>query len=736
MRTACHNRKRVALYWQIAAMAAATCLLAVQATAACAAEIFWVSDPVRPGETVLVTGEDFGAAPRVRVALLPEDGYTATPAASAVMDGDTLALKEAQQVALRIPSEWRAGIYKLEIDGEGRRATALVNVPRIYFVQGSSGVHAIPGGWLRIFGRNVQAPGKRARLRLGLRGGGQPLTLAATAGDDWTASFRLPFDMQAGAFDLEYHNGWGGELGWTAGGSLTVAPEAVWPQRHLMVTDFGAKGDGNADDTAAVQRALDAAGEAGGGVVFLPRGRYKLTDGLKLKPFVTLAGAGRDRVALAFIDFTTPPPALISGPNHFALRDFSLFASNHKRIISDDAAQAPGRAGGGVAIERLLIRASIYRRHPKGSEVGDKYQAEYSRPQADAISLGGAELRIVDSDVYGSGRPLVLILPRGALVAGNRFHVGRTGWYSIAGGDGVIFEKNEIIGADLMSSGGGVNTMFGASSSRNIYFAENTLRMMNGVDREAMTTDGSGGYYYGRVAPEGADKWRVFEGRNEKFTAVHTSWSGASFFILGGRGRGQFAKVVSIDGDVVSLDREFAVPPDAGSTVTIVPTQENYLFLRNTFEDTGVAVQFYGTSVNHVVAANRTVRASGLFAMGRWYNHYQPSWYCQFLENEIADGNTYRGGPNSVMFAEEAKLSFETFAPPPNTAPLLIGGIARRNRLLGNAHISVGVTTGGRSTPALDGVLIEDNIVRNSAIGIRVDPSTKGVVISRNSIGN
>jgi polygalacturonase len=40
------------------------------------------------------------------------------------------------------------------------------------------------------------------------------------------------------------------------------------------VRDFGAKGDGVAKDTAAVQKAIDAASAAGGGEVLMPRGTY------------------------------------------------------------------------------------------------------------------------------------------------------------------------------------------------------------------------------------------------------------------------------------------------------------------------------------------------------------------------------------------------------------------------------------------------------------------------------
>lgn len=40
---------------------------------------------------------------------------------------------------------------------------------------------------------------------------------------------------------------------------------------------FGASGDGRADDTAAIQAALDTIGRQGGGTVFLPQGQYRVT---------------------------------------------------------------------------------------------------------------------------------------------------------------------------------------------------------------------------------------------------------------------------------------------------------------------------------------------------------------------------------------------------------------------------------------------------------------------------
>lgn len=54
-------------------------------------------------------------------------------------------------------------------------------------------------------------------------------------------------------------------------------------------SDFGARGDGQTDDSAAIQKAIDAAAN-GGGWVWLGRGSYRLKTPLVIRPGVTLRG--------------------------------------------------------------------------------------------------------------------------------------------------------------------------------------------------------------------------------------------------------------------------------------------------------------------------------------------------------------------------------------------------------------------------------------------------------------
>jgi hypothetical protein len=80
-------------------------------------------------------------------------------------------------------------------------------------------------------------------------------------------------------------------------GAAQVSMLRTAPDDARAVTVKGT-GDGRADDTAAVQQALDQAAQHGEGIVFLPSGRYRISRSLFLWPGVRLFGTGARRPVL------------------------------------------------------------------------------------------------------------------------------------------------------------------------------------------------------------------------------------------------------------------------------------------------------------------------------------------------------------------------------------------------------------------------------------------------------
>lgn len=145
----------------------------------------------------------------------------------------------------------------------------------------------------------------------------------------------------------------GGLFGWDEAsvaphdGGMVVAVTGVVTGRWVRMADdvrvtyFGARGDGVADDTAAIQAAIDSvsstaspgvvfeADRAVGGTVHFPAGRYRITDTLLVGPSTTLSGVGsplgfqrrglieRDAGAVIVAQFADPNRWMISSAVYY-----------------------------------------------------------------------------------------------------------------------------------------------------------------------------------------------------------------------------------------------------------------------------------------------------------------------------------------------------------------------------------------------------------------------------------
>jgi polygalacturonase len=118
-------------------------------------------------------------------------------------------------------------------------------------------------------------------------------------------------------------------IGAAAVASMALSRSFAQTADRFDVRAFGAKGDGNSFDTVSIQRAIDAASQAGGGTVVFPSGSY-LCFSLQLKSRVTIEfGPGAQLIA-ATPDFSTPQNRY-DAPEHqpSAIVPYQDYGHNH-----------------------------------------------------------------------------------------------------------------------------------------------------------------------------------------------------------------------------------------------------------------------------------------------------------------------------------------------------------------------------------------------------------------------
>ncbi|MGP9814525.1 glycosyl hydrolase family 28-related protein [Rhodopseudomonas sp. NSM] len=713
-------------------------LLVCNGAAAAAPAIFWFNDPVGPDQTVLVTGAGLAEVTDVTVARIPDRGSAAAaPKSVAILQ------QSAQSLKFVVPPEFSPGLFEFELSAPEGKVSGRANLPTVYWVQGDLGTAASPGGHLQIFGRNIVRRQDHARLDLIADAGGAVISMRPGNGDLWQARFAIPAEARPGSYRLRLSNGDGGDLETVDVGAIEIRARKPAPEQSFDIRAFGGNGDGRADNTAAVARALAAAAQAGGGTVYFPRGRYFVRDTIVVPPDVTLRGEATQAVNLVWPDVADPPDALISGTTRFAVEDLTIYASNHRHIIVGGFVDGkPAKDATDITIRRVRIRASAYRglidpaaTHRRMQEI----ERLFPSTGPHSLRLSGRRIAVLDNDILGSGSSLLLFEASDAVISGNLLANGRYGWYSITGSNRVIFRDNLVRASDLQGAGGGINTLFSTlNGSENVFIGHNRFEGLYGLDREAVTADGPGGLYFGAASSIDPQLLRL----NYEAAPVpaRPNWEGAAVMVVAGRGVGQTARVATLERSPVPserrlrLDRPLQVPLDQSSVVNVTLARENFLIVGNRFEDCGVAAQSYGTGLNHVIAGNVSTRTGGFFAIGLVYAHFQPGWQIQLLDNRIVEGNIYRAGTSRTVLSEESAIGVHAYriGPGASEPPLARAIIMRGNRLEQDAHLEI--KSSPSPHPGVRDVVIEDNIVGPSRIGIHIDSGAASILQRNNAI--
>jgi len=367
-----------------------------------APSIFWASDPVRPGEAAMVIGDDFGNAPTLEVIRLP-DGRARVPTKEALVWPRRFTAvaplqANAQSVKFVVPKTFDSGLFAVRVSTGNGTAVRVLNRPQVWWLQGDGGLEATPGGWVRVFGKNLGWNVKDGLQKPELRLDGLRTVFLPVETDGNSARAMLPSDLPKGRYRLYIHGGAGGVQGWSDPVDLTVGRKDAWPQTIFNVTNFGAQADGVKDDTVAIQSALSAAATNGGGIVYLPLGRYAVSDALIIPRRTVLRGEKVDWVALTWPDLQKPPEALVAGTNSFGLENLTIYVNHHHHVIAADLGDRPD--SGDVFLRHVRVRADSYRGHPSQEEVNERFREsmKWSTGGGDTVRMGGKNIEITNCD--------------------------------------------------------------------------------------------------------------------------------------------------------------------------------------------------------------------------------------------------------------------------------------------------------------------------------------------------
>ena len=741
----------------------------------CAAEaapvIIWASDPVRSGETVVVRGDAFGRKAKVEVSVPGQGDWK--PAEILQQTERTLKFV--------LPKELPAGVvcFRIQVDGAFSDLQKL-NAPKVWWIQGDQVESATPGGWIRLFGLNL---GLKKGAKLILRNEGISVPLRLIAVDEFNFRAEVPDTVSVGEYRVEFESGEGTTGENVMAGKVEIVTSPKLLNKVYNVTDFGSKpGQPDAiqyytgmkaldqvDSTESIQKALNAAGKSGGGVVYFPRGIYVLSKGVEVPAGVILRGAGRGQTALSWVDDQLPRekedlvklmwgsllfkpipdpqnaahPYLIRGPGHFGLEDLAIYAVNHRAgILSDFPDTAPG--AGHVKIHRVLMRLNRFINVQRtGRHYADAEEAFLRRWKDEpkggancqgAIHLSGPNLEVVDCDIYSSMSAMIFNGASGVIARNRIAGTGRS--WTVMGRKTrkLIFEENLCLDGGICLLNVHVTASHegklgdASNFSRELYCARNSIEDCYVLDRD-------GGFVSDFHSPLGiytgwakrSEGTKTSLGSSMQGDDLSSKWAGAMVSVLDGKGAGQVRWMKSLAGNEVVVDEPWQVPLDGSSFVSVSKTLYRGLFVHNLVADAGNTVSLWGGGVEMVVAGNRSERGGALNQITLCHgDQFIPGMRAQFFDNVITEGINLGA---SYVFPRGSLIGTYTYTPlyferviqknkgqpvtaPDYHGPLAVDQIFRRNRIESAGNFYAG--------GMVSNILFEMGEVKHSRVGVDI----------------
>ena len=498
---------------------------------------------------------------------------------------------------------------------------------------------ATQGSNVSVYGRNLSQYNDSTSSNVYLKsptGSGQWLTV--TKVNPYKVDFILPASLANGEYEVWTHNGHGGEYGWSGPLKLTINSGVTWTQTTFNVKDYGAKGNGQADDTDAIYKALAAAKNSTGSTVYFPQGTYMISRMLNPSHNTQWKGDGQDKTFIKCnSSFSSQSDAMVYGiVNTFQVSDLTFDTNKNYRAIHSSPFFLRGSSN--VKVNNVTLSFQNY----------DVLQLDNTRGVflsnckfIGKISfLGKASQLFIDrcnfyltndteNALHSWGGSNISITHSTCQDYNNTDPANGAGW-----GKGRFFCATGNFG-----SGG--TTYIGNTSTFDL-----TVRESADVDQnsgEQFLWEGFSANWSGSVASS--------SGATTTLNGFSLSLDKPKIaVIIKGRGLGQSRAVISASGSTINLEKPWNLQPDASSVVAVGHFADKIVMFNNFIDGKAYAVtspnpsasagiEPYGGVFNFIADKNTIseVRA----AIANWSTQHStgvdPNYFSLYTNNKIVD---------------------------------------------------------------------------------------------------
>jgi hypothetical protein len=606
--------------------------------------VFNAPTSVRPGDIVGLQGENFG------------DGSSVTLEGSGSQAPTTLPLVNkfgTGWLSFKVPDNASGALVVRVNRGAATSAAIKLNAARPHHLDA---LQLVPGGAFRLFGRNLLLPGFAPVVTVdGLRA-----AVDMAASDEHMLTLTAPTALRATAkavISVDNGNGTGSSVldrpievvvgsgdpfglgvGWGAGFSGISSK----PARTVACS-------GVADDTPAVQSAMDSLASSGGGVLQLPSGTCRFARSLTLKSRVVLQGSGKDRTLIAY-EANYPLRGIgvdLVGVRNLAMRNVSgriesPLLQDSSRVFFQNVRF--DLAGGTLMFltnnKNFVVTGSEFNQ-PKNPDENGPYTFDGSS----GLYFAG------NTTTFANGAP-TFSRAHDTFFSGNRFTRDAR---------------------DNQESKGVIHS-FAMDFAHRIAVVGNTFDVLGGPitnkfrnDGETLLTEGGGARRTENVGTVVAASARTLSDPGNQINVMPfqagTIPENYGVAIVGGKGAGQSRRVTSYAGGTLTMDAAWDVIPDATSRyATFVWGLEKSLIKGNVLNQNPRGIWLYQTALREVdIVGNNISEGGGIYlrsAQNIGSRLFVPMYGVRIADNRITNTSSQWRSYISVLFVRMDEQDF------------------------------------------------------------------------------